>query len=305
MALRTPVALLIFNRPHLTRQVFERIREASPERLLIVADGPRGPHEKELCAASRAVAEAVNWPCEVLRNYSDTNLGCRARVSSGLDWVFSECESAIILEDDCLPDPTFFRFCDELLHYYQHNTGVSMIGGSNLQLGRRRGVHSYYFSRYSHVWGWATWRHAWRLYDVNLSAWKGLRNSNWLKTFFGQPRKAAYWQSVLDSVADGFDTWDFQWMFTNWLHGRLSIIPQSNLVSNIGFEDGATHTFGISPYASLPTAPMAFPLAHPAQLQPDDDADQFTFEQENPSRDLRSQLVRSALRLLSRHLLKR
>jgi hypothetical protein len=158
--LTTPVAFLIFNRPDTTAKVFEAIRQAKPPKLLVVADGPRPdrPDDIEKCKAARGVVEQVDWDCEVLRNYSDVNLGCKKRVSSGLDWVFNTVEEEIILEDDCLPHPTFFRFCEELLDYYRHDERIMVISGDNFQFGRNCTEYSYYFSRYNHCWGWSTWR---------------------------------------------------------------------------------------------------------------------------------------------------
>ena len=176
--LETPVAFLVFNRPHTTDKVFSEIAAANPRKLLIVADGPRPdqPGEAERCVAVRAIVDRVDWDCEVLTNYSDINLGCKARISSGLDWVFDTVEEAIVLEDDCLPHPSFFRFCEELLVKYRDDERIAQIGGVNFQSGRRRTNYSYYFSRYAHIWGWATWRRAWRHYDVALKAWPLIRD---------------------------------------------------------------------------------------------------------------------------------
>src|SRR5687767_13684909 len=165
---RTPVALLVFNRPQATARVFEAVARARPPRLLVVADGPRAdrPDDGELCHQTRAIIERVDWPCEVMKDYSDTNLGCRKRVSSGLDWVFSNVADAIILEDDCLPEPSFFPFCEELLERYRDDERVAMIRAGNFLEGRRVASTSYYFSRWFHIWGWATWARAWKHNDV-------------------------------------------------------------------------------------------------------------------------------------------
>src|SRR5512139_3287315 len=171
--LKTPVAFIIFNRPDTAERVFAEIAKARPPKLLVVADGPRANRsgEAEKCAATRAIIDRVDWDCEVLTNFSDTNLGCKNRVSSGIDWVFEQVPEAIILEDDCLPHPTFFRFCEELLERYRDDERIGMISGDNFQLGQKRTDASYYFSRYNHIWGWASWRRAWRHYDREASAW--------------------------------------------------------------------------------------------------------------------------------------
>lgn len=262
--LQTPVAMLIFNRPEPTRRVFESIRAARPTRLLVVADGPRAdrPGEADRCAACRAIATAVDWPCEVLTNFSETNLGCRRRVSSGITWVFDTVEEAIILEDDCLPHPDFFPFCAELLAYYRDDERVMHIGGSNFQGGRRHGAASYYFSRYAHVWGWASWRRAWRHYDVDMARWP----ADAARALAGvdHPDERRYWRFVWDMTARGrIDTWDYQWAFTCVSRDGLAVIPNANLVTNIGFGPDATHTIGISRIAGMAVEPLDWPLVHP------------------------------------------
>ncbi len=177
-----PVAFLIFNRPELTRKVFATIAQAKPSKLLVVADGPRAdvPDDREKCSEARAIIGRIDWDCEVLTNYSSANMGCRARISTGLEWVFTNVEEAIILEDDCIPHPTFFRFCKELLTRYRDDQRVMMISGDNFQMGRNRTPYSYYFSRFFHCWGWATWRRAWRHYDIDMELWPSLRDGSWL-----------------------------------------------------------------------------------------------------------------------------
>src|SRR4030095_1100293 len=135
--LQTPVALLIFNRPETTARVLAEIRNARPAKLLIIGDGPRPgePADAERCLAARAAAANIDWGCEVLKNYSDVNLGCGQRPASGLDWVFQNVDRAIIMEDDCLPHPTFFRFCDELLEHYRDDERVMTVSGNNFQYG--------------------------------------------------------------------------------------------------------------------------------------------------------------------------
>jgi hypothetical protein len=231
--LAAPVVLIAFNRPDTTAQVFAKIAEARPSRLLVVADGPRAdrPGEAEKCAAARAVLERVDWDCEVLTNYADVNLGCRRRVSSGLDWVCQTVEQAIILEDDCVPHVSFFRYCDELLTRYQDDERVMMISGDNFQSGLRRTEYSYYYSRYCHVWGWATWRRAWQLYDVDMKIWPGVREGNWIRDVLGGGQAGVRWAKTFEVMHKGLvDTWDFQWVFACWAQNRLAILPHPNLM---------------------------------------------------------------------------
>lgn len=270
------IAFIIFNRPDTTAKVFAEIARAKPSKLLVVADGPRPnrPGEAEKCVAARKIIEQVNWDCEVLTNYSDVNLGCKRRVSSGLDWVFDTVEEAIVLEDDCLPDSSFFRYCDELLELYRDDRRIATIGGDNFQFGRTRTPYSYYFSRYNHVWGWAGWRRSWKHYDVYLTRWPEIRDGGWLVDYFGNTRQAAYWTRIFDLVYQGkIDTWDYQWTFACWLQNGLTALPNVNLISNIGFGADATHTGGTSQVADIPTKAMEFPLRHPPFIIRDSRAD--------------------------------
>lgn len=279
--LTTAVGLMVFNRPERTAQIFSAIRSAQPETLLIVADGPRAdrPGEAELCQQTRAVVEAVDWPCRVITNYADSNMGCRNRISSGLKWIFEEVEEAIILEDDCLPDPTFFRFCQELLTKYRDDQRIGLIGGNNfLPGGYLRYDQSYYFSRFTHIWGWASWRRAFQHYDLSMSKWPNLRLSGWLEEVFNNDRaQVAYWREKFDQTWAGIiNTWDYQLTFSYWVQNFTSICPARNLVSNIGFGADATHTHEATPLANLPVYPMKFPLNHPYTMNQELFADEYS-----------------------------
>jgi len=278
--LTTPVAFIIFNRADTTERVFAEIAKARPSKLLVVGDGPRASRqgEAEKVAVTRAIIQRVDWDCEVLTNFSDVNLGCKKRVSSGIDWVFEQVEEAIIIEDDCLPDPTFFRFCQEMLERYRNDQRIGMISGDNFQFGRRYGTDSYYFSKYVHIWGWATWRDRWvGCYDVTVSKWPHIRDEGRLIDMVGDAREVVYWGKIFERVFRGqIDTWDYQWVFANWIEGRSNIIPAGNIISNIGFDQNATHTTGDSELANMPIAPMNFPLKHPVGIFKNVRADHFS-----------------------------
>jgi|LakMenEpi03Aug12_release.lakeMendotaPanAssembly.Ray.scaffolds.fasta_scaffold148280_3 hypothetical protein len=278
--LTTPVALLIFNRPDTTARVFEAIRQAKPPKLLVVADGPRPDRADDIekCKAARAVIEGVDWDCEVLTNYSDINLGCKNRVSSGLNWVFDTVEEAIILEDDCVSAPTFFRFCEELLEYYRHDQRIAVISGNNFQFGKKRTDYSYYFSRYNHCWGWATWRRAWQYYDGEMKHWPQVRDGDWLTAILEETQAVKYWTKIFQATYDNKnDSWAYRWTFSCWIQNGLTILPNQNLVSNIGFGEGATHTATKnSRLANISRQEMIFPLKHPPFILRDVSLDKFT-----------------------------
>ncbi len=277
--LTTPVAFIIFNRPDTTALVFAEIAKARPPKLLVIGDGPRvhKAGEAKRVAATRAIIEQIDWPCEVLTHFSETNLGCKKRVSSGIDWVFEQVEEAIILEDDCLPDPSFFRFCQESLQRFRHDSRIGIISGDNFQLGRAPMPESYYFSKYIHIWGWASWRDRWQAYDVDMGLWPQVRDQGRIEDLVLEKSEAPFWQSIFERVYRGeIDTWDYQWVFANWCMGRLNILPSVNLISNIGFGAEATHTTAYGPLANLPTRAMTFPLTHPKIQARNREADLFS-----------------------------
>jgi hypothetical protein len=275
-----PLLFLIFNRPQMTEQVMTAIRGAQPERLYVAADGPRADSgEEALCEQARRIATNVDWPCEVKTLFRDRNLGCRLGVSMAIEWFFEQEEEGIILEDDCIPSQSFFRYCGELLDRYRHDERIMCISGANFQQGRYVSPFSYYFSRYNHCWGWATWRRAWRLHDVDMQQWDHYRRSGSLESWSdGDKTFTTYWTNIFDSVARGeIDTWDYQWAFTCWAQHGLTCLPDRNLVTNIGFGAGATHTADAKAAGSnLARREMEFPLRHPPLVMRNVEADHFS-----------------------------
>ncbi len=276
--MKTPVALLVFNRPDLTGRVLSAVRKAKPRHLLVVADGPRPsrPGEAERCAEVRALFDDLDWDCTVEKEFATENLGCKQRVSSGLDWVFRRAECAIMLEDDCVPHASFFPYCEELLERYRDHPEVMGITGDNFQGGIQRGAGSYYFSRLMHVWGWASWRRAWSHYDLRMARWPELRSSSWLLDLLGDRATARAWGSIFDRVHAGeIDTWDYQWVFAIWVRHGLVVTPNVNLVSNIGAGAEATHTKDAGPWFGMPVEAMDFPLTHPEAREVNREADRL------------------------------
>lgn len=276
----TPVLFIVFNRPEETRQVFEVIRQKAPAYLYIAADGPRDDKagEKELCEQVRQIVAAIDWPCEVKTFFREQNAGCRKAVSEAITWFFSKVEQGIILEDDCLPDESFFDYCQELLEKYKDDESIISIGGTNLGYPFN-GNHSYAFARFMNMWGWATWKRSAKLVDYNMEHWKTMPfknlflqkklqkdifklDYNWIK----------FWKNYFSLTASGaMDTWDYQWIFTQLLYNKLSVFPARNLIKNIGFSDLATHTFDSQhPVTKLSLQSMVFPLIDPVKVAVDD-----------------------------------
>jgi hypothetical protein len=278
-SLSTPVLFLVFKRPGTTRRVFEGIRKARPARLFVAADGPRDgwTEEAELCRETREVIR-VDWECDLRTLFRDRNLGVKAGVASSIDWFFENAGEGIILEDDCLPHPDFFTFAAGLLARYRDDPRLMHVSGDNFQLGRRRGEASYYFSRYAHCWGWATWRRAWALYDVEMGGFPGFASRREIDKIIGNRRVRNYWMKVFGDAHSGrYKTWDYAWAYEVLARGGLCAVPNVNLVTNIGFGEGATHTFEpVSRMSGIPTESLG-PLVHPAAVAVDEEADNFEF----------------------------
>jgi hypothetical protein len=298
----SPVAYVVFNRPTLTARTFASIRARKPKKLFLIADGPRPGNlsDKARCAEVRALVDKVDWTCEVRRLYADKNLGLKCRVSSGLDWVFSQVDRAIVLEDDCLPHPDFFTFCDELLERYAENCRVWVITGNNFQDGKRRGDASYYFSKYNHCWGWATWRRAWQHYQGQIPFWPEWRGSHdWLEKNPDRIERR-YWQSIFEQVFDGeIDSWAYPWAASVWYQGGLTATPNVNLVTNIGIGPEASHTKASETQKGVPVSSLG-ERAHPRHVVQNRAADRYVFDNHFGGRDrrLKQKLLRLPWRVL-------
>lgn len=274
------IAFIVFNRPLHTQKTFQSIREHRPEKLFIIADGPRRENinDSKNCELVRSVVEAVDWPCSVYRNYADTNMGLKKRVSSGLDWVFSQVEDAIILEDDCLAHADFYHFCTVLLDKYRNDNRIFAITGDNFQNGQQRGEGSYYFSKYPHCWGWATWRRAWEKYEGGILFWPKWKNSTGWEKINPNKNESDYWVNIFNEVYAGrLNSWAFPWMASVWQQGGLTITPNSNLVTNIGIGPDGTNTINENKTLEIPTSLIGF-IKDAAIITQDCDADRYVFE---------------------------
>jgi hypothetical protein len=278
---KVPVLMIVFNRPDTTKVVLDRIREYKPTHLYITADGPRNGNENDLkkTAEVRALFENLDWPCEVITNYKTVNQGCKMAVSSGITWFFDQVESGIILEDDCLVDYSFFLMCEELLEKYKGDEEVMSIGASNFQYPSSQTPETtYYFSRYNHIWGWASWKRAWKNYKLTPQQLPKEQLLDSIKQLFQSKAERTYWLAIYDYVMSGkLDTWDFQWQFSMWAKGGIAITPQVNMVTNLGFGPDATH--GNDPnswMAKLIALPIKFPIVHPSDKSLNNEADRVT-----------------------------
>ncbi len=275
--LTTPVVLTIFTRLETVARVLGAIKQAQPPRLYVIADEGRTPEEREKIKEVKELISQVDW-CEVRTNYAEQNMGPKKRLATGISWVFEQEEQAIILEHDCLPDPSFFTFCEELLKRYKDDERVMHIGGNNFF--RTFGVEyayqdSYFFTHIPHIWGWATWRRAWQYYDPEVKKWPEARDRYLLNDVFRDSAVAYRWASRFQEYYEGkVESWDGQWSFAVLSQGGLCISPAVNLVSNIGFGKKALTTKDMtSALANMQLHSLSFPLKHPSFMVVDEKAE--------------------------------
>lgn len=278
-SVKSAVLFIVFNRPGTTRQVFNKIKKARPARLYIAGDGPREgrPGEMQLCDDTRSIVNDIDWPCEVKTLFREKNLGCKEAVAGAVSWFFDQEEEGIILEDDCLPADDFFNYCDTLLEKYRYDTRIWHIAGCNLQQGKKWGDASYYFSNITHVWGWAGWRRVWKSYDKELTRYKESEFRHQMAKVFSNRYIIDSLEHVFKEVKAGkIDTWDYQLGFLNYFNHGLCIIPNVNLIANLGFGPDSTHTVDAdSIYANLPLGELK-EMIHPQIFLPEILADVHT-----------------------------
>ena len=276
----TPILFIVFNRPEITKIVFDEIRKQKPKFLFIAADGPRKDNLQDIekCKLTRdVVVQNIDWDCEVKTLFRDNNLGCGLAVSAAITWFFNNVDQGIILEDDCLPHRSFFGYCEVLLTKYKDYEQIFSISGNNFQGGKKRGDGSYFFSNYSHNWGWATWGRAWKHYDHQLTNLESFKANNKIDQIDSRLVFKRFWLNKFEEVRKGayFHIWDYQWMFAIWNAGGLTVLPNVNLISNIGFGAEATHTFQKeSIYSNMLTNDIGS-IIHPTNIIVDQKADRY------------------------------
>lgn len=270
MTYNTPILFLVFNRPDTTQVVFNRIREVQPARLYIAADAPREGRddEKLRCKEVKEIVSKVDWSCEVRHLYRDKNLGCKIAISSAISWFFEQEEQGIILEDDCLPDLSFFPFCEELLERYKDDQRIGHIGGNCFLPSIIKNGWSYDFCSITHIWGWATWRRVWKNMDVNFPFWEKYPERR--KSLFCNKWEEIYFNSFIPDALfhrHGLNPWGVFYYYMLRTQHQLSIYPSVNLVTNIGLGDpNATHTTKNAHKLFVPSTPIHFPLKHPEYI---------------------------------------
>lgn len=278
----TPILFLIFNRPDRAQLVFDEIKKQKPKKLFIHADGPRLGNIDDIakCKASREIIEhQIDWDCNIFTLFRDKNLGCKEAPASAITWFFENVEEGIILEDDCLPHPDFFQFCSIMLEKYRTEPRVMSIAGSNFQNGKIRDSGSYYFSIHNRIWGWAAWKNTWIGYDGTIRSIDKDTFYSKVNELFLTKKERLYWKGLFSYVKESeeYNSWDYQFMFMLWVRNELTIVPNVNLISNIGDGDDATHTNWINnPNLRIPTYSI-LPVIFNNEIKRNRKADQYYF----------------------------
>lgn len=282
MSSDVPVLLIVWRRPETTKQVIDALRLIAPSKVFVACDGPRDLESEEsskVLLTRELIDRELDWPCQIEKRYSEVNQGCKAGVSDAITWFFERVEFGIILEDDCVPHVDFFRFCDDMLRLYAADERISMVTGNNWQRGRRRGDASYYFSKYTHIWGWATWRRAWNLYDGEIAFWPEWKLTRSWKKVLPDPLERQFWTSIFDKTYLGkwSTSWDYPWICCVWYNGGLTVTPNVNLVTNIGFGSDATHTFKDEHSFRISSDELGV-VTNPRSVSCDHTADRYVFD---------------------------
>lgn len=277
---KTPVVFICFNRPSLTRITFHQIRKQKPTKLFLIMDAPKlgNNSDKKKCAKVKKIISQIDWKCKVYKNFSKHNLGLKTRITSGLTWVFKKVDKAIILEDDCYPSKNFFYFCETMLRLYKNNMKISIITGNNFQ---RKPINkdSYYFSKYSHIWGWATWKRSWDLFDDNEKKIEKFLVSKKFKNICKTRDEQNYWISMNHQIKKGkLKSWAYYFLLSIWKNNGLTITPNFNLIKNLGFDSNlSTNQHDLNLKTSLPKNKLEAPLKHPKLIKLNERADNQVF----------------------------
>lgn len=284
---QSPILFMFFNRYDTSKLVIEAIKNVRPKKIYLASDGARSAVENEKNVVDQIrnlILSSIDWQCDVHTLFQNNNLGCKHAVTSAINWFFKNESQGIILEDDCLPNNDFFRFCDQMLEKYKDNNNIGHISGTNFH-STFLNDGDYYFSKLTHVWGWATWRRAWLKYDIDMKDLDLFVKADKLKEVTDNYLVKHFMYNLFYKTKNGhINTWDYQYLFSNLNNNYISIQSNYNLVSNIGFDGNGTHTNDInSPFAKIPLSSMPIEISHPTSFRIEKKADNIILKLETPS----------------------
>lgn len=269
-----PVLIVIFNRPDKFRNLLQSLRKSKPSKLFVSADGPRqnNADDKSKCVQARKVVDEIDWPCDIVTRFLDNNMGCDPHVASAIEWFFENVEYGIILEDDVVIHPNFFRFSVELFERYRDDERIMQISSLS-PFEKRNHPYSYHFSKHFRCYGaWGTWKRAWRFHTIPIGRYTKTDLFQIIRSYFPKPIDQKYWMKLFSEFENGSRVnWDYWWNFTCYAQNGLCIVPESNFVKNIGYDDRSTHTKCQEPVlCDLQAESIKFPLSHPIFIYADE-----------------------------------
>ena len=273
--MKIPVLLLVYNRPNETKKVLNKLRQFKINKLFISSDGSKDNYkdQKLYLQTQKIIKKFKNKNVKI--QILDNNYGCKIAVTKAINWFFSQVEEGIILEDDCIPNKSFFDFCKKMLKKYRYSN-IKVISGNNFLNGKVKIEEDYYFSKYNHCWGWATWKHAWKLYDSEMIKWERFKETKKWKKLIGEKIERNYWEKIFDLCKKNkIDSWAYPWLYSIWLKEGFTIIPKYNLVKNIGLL-GAHNAFNTK--FNLKTKNISSKLNHPKKIAINDFADAYVLK---------------------------
>lgn len=304
-----PILLIIFKRKDVALKTLASIKVAKPTKLYIAGDGARlniADEKEKVDETRKAVLDAIDWDCEVKTRFSEENQGCCNGVYNAINWLFDNEDRGIIIEDDCIMQQSFFRYVDELLERYKDDKRIGMICGANYAKGVEI-PDSYVFSRYKSCHGWATWRRAWKLMDLDMK-WRDSPYFNSIISNMGYKAKDLnYWKYRLKAIdLKDVSAWDWQWYFTLAANNMLAINPKYSLTTNIGFGKEATHTSrAINPKEYIAQKDLTFPLVHPLHMTPYLPFEEAYYSQNDTMYEKVKRLIPFSLKIKIKKLLKK
>lgn len=275
--MNTPLVLFVYNRPENVNKIISKLKDIKPKKIFVFADGPKNEKDKLNCEKTIKNLKKIKWSTKIQIIKNKKNLGLKKNVKKGLDFVFNKCSKAIILEDDCIPNKSFFNFCEIFLDYYSNEKKIAGITGNNFN--NLSGDETYYFSKYSSIWGWATWKRVWKTVDTNILFWKSFKKSKKWKNYFVDKKELEFWTKIFDDVyAKKYNSWAYPYLLSNFYYKRLTVVPKKNLVVNIGFNKNATNTFKKYDIYNLKSNYISFnKIIHPKKIKNNLEADHYDF----------------------------
>jgi hypothetical protein len=273
-----PLLILVYNRPVETRILINTLRQIKPKKIFISSDGPTNNFlDIKKNNDVKNILKEIDWTKNIEFNYMEKNYGCKESVSRAINWFFDKVKMGIILEDDCIPNKDFFLFTEKMLKKYQNNKKIYAVSGNNFLKKKIKINYSYYFSKYIHCWGWATWSRAWKDYNKNLTNWNNFKNSDSWKNRFNVKDEKKYWEKVFNlCFQKKIDSWAYPWLYSMWNKNGLCILPEVNLVKNIGFNINASHTFSHKKFY-YPAIKLKQKITHPKIIKINFEADEYVF----------------------------